>query len=150
MIAGFGFLPGSEQDSADSLSVGEFTSGNNVSRMTNRRIIVVEDEVFVAMAIEDALVSAGATVIGPAMSVTSGLELLDSETKLDGAILDINVDNELVFPIAERLRDQGVPIIFHTAYAHTTEMQEAYPEAVICIKPALNEELVALAAARFR
>ena len=101
------------------------------------------------MAIEDALVASGAEVVGPAMSVSRGLELLDSETDLDGAILDVNVDDRLVFPLAERLRDKGIPIIFHTAYVDRAKMDSSFPDSIICIKPVLNEELVAQAAARF-
>ena len=149
MVGGFGSLLASGQYNTDNPSAGAFTSGYDAPRLANRSILVVEDEVFVALSIEDALVSAGATVIGPAMSVSSGLELLNSETEINGAILDINVDNELVFPIAERLRDQGIPIIFHTAYANVAEMQAAFPDAAICMKPMLNEQLVSLAAERF-
>ncbi|MFN3619152.1 hypothetical protein [Sphingorhabdus sp.] len=149
MVVGFGSLHASGQYTPNITSVPGFTSEHDELRLANLRIMVVEDEVLVAMAIEDALVSAGATVIGPAMTVSSGLVLLDREDEIDGAILDINVDNELVFPIAERLRDQGIPVIFHTAYANNVEMQATFPDAIICTKPALNEELVAVAAARF-
>ena len=130
-------------------STDVLASRNGAPRLANRRILVVEDEIFVAMAIEDALVSSGAEVIGPAMSVSRGLELLDNETALDGAILDVNVDDQLVFPLAERLRDKGIPIIFHTAYVDSAKMDSSFPDAIICIKPVLNEELVAQAAARF-
>lgn len=128
---------------------GLFGSENGKDRLGDLRILIAEDEIFVAMAMEDALLSAGAEVLGPVVSVGSGLEILDSEQKIDGAILDINLGTEIVYPLAEALRDQGVPIIFHTAMDDRAAISATFPDAVICIKPALNAELVKLAAARF-
>lgn len=144
-----GSLLATGQNSTDSVAARAFGSGEPSERLADLRILIVEDEIFVAMAIEDALVSAGAEVIGPVMSVASGMEIMDRETAIDGAILDVNLDDELVFPLAERLRDEGVPIIFHTALFDRTAINTAFPDSIICSKPALNEELVALAAAHF-
>ena len=149
MLGGFGFLSASGKETADVPPPGKFAAADDRLRLANLRIMIVEDEVFIAMAIEDALASAGATIIGPAMSVSGGLDLLARETEIDGAILDINLDDGPVFPIAERLRAQGIPIIFHTAYAGSIEVSEAFPDAVICVKPTLNEQLVSLAEAQF-
>lgn len=149
LTGGCGPLIASAKHIAETSSADVLASRIGAPRLANRRILVVEDEIFIAMATVDALVASGAEVVGPAMSVSRGLELLDSETELDGAILDINVDDQLVFPLAERLRDKGIPIIFHTAYVDSAEMDSSFPDAIICIEPVLNEELVAKAATRF-
>lgn len=128
---------------------GVFGSEAGKERLVDLRILIVEDEIFVAMAMEDALLSAGAEVLGPVVSVGSGLEILDSDQQIDGAILDINLGTEIVYPLAEALRDQGVPIIFHTALDDRAAISATFPDSVICIKPALSAELVKLAALRF-
>ncbi|WP_084165038.1 response regulator [Skermanella stibiiresistens] len=84
-------------------------------RKTARRILVVEDETLVAMDLEDMLLSAGCEVIGPVAKVARGLALARSEP-LDGAILDINVAGELVYPIAEVLSGRGIALVFASGY----------------------------------
>lgn len=83
--------------------------------LKGKRILIVEDEFFIADETKLALERAGATVIGPAPSVEIGLALID-EYVVEGAILDIRLDGHTVFPIAERLQDTGIPFVFATAY----------------------------------
>lgn len=112
------------------------------------RIFVAEDEALVAMELQYTLTDAGAQVVGPAKSVDAGMTLLDIEDELDGAILDVDLRGELVFPVAARLRDAGVPIIFHTAFGDRKEFQN-YPDAQICLKPSQPHVLIARAAELF-
>jgi CheY-like chemotaxis protein len=58
----------------------------------------------------------GATVLGPAPSVQKALELLDSQ-HCDAALLDINLGNETVQRVAERLENEGCPYVFVSGYA---------------------------------
>jgi DNA-binding response OmpR family regulator len=126
-----------------------FGSDDKSERLSDLRILIVEDEIFVSMALEDALTSAGAEVIGPAISLAAGIELVDSEVEIDGAILDVNLGDALVFPLAEMLRARGVPIIFHTALGDRVEFSRDFPEATVCVKPTLPNELIGRAAAMF-
>jgi CheY-like chemotaxis protein len=80
------------------------------------RILVVEDEIFLAQELYDSLTEAGALVVGPARSVGQALALLDATTDLDGAVLDINLNGETVYPVADLLAKRGVPFVFATAY----------------------------------
>ncbi|WP_158047359.1 response regulator [Skermanella pratensis] len=80
-----------------------------------RRILVVEDETLVAMDLEDMLLSLGCEVVGPVAKVARGL-VLAREEPLDGAILDINVAGELVYPIAEVLNARGIALVFASGY----------------------------------
>ena len=85
--------------------------------MAGLRILLVEDEAMVALMIQDMLQDLGCTVAAVAASVADGLALVDDERlDLDGAVLDINLGGEKVFPIARRLKDRGVPFIFSTGY----------------------------------
>ena len=149
MIGSVGPLEAGGQHRESKSADGVAATDDEIKLLADLHILVVEDEIFVAIAIEDALVSAGAEVLGPAMSVSSGFAILDGVSTISGAILDVNLVDELVFPLAEHLRDQGVPIIFHTALYDRSMISEVFPDAIICPKPALNEELVSLAAAHF-
>ncbi|MBB3998113.1 response regulator [Aureimonas pseudogalii] len=80
------------------------------------RIFAVEDESLVAMQLEDILADLGCEIVGLAMRVPRALAMLDGSPKIDAAVLDMNIAGEKVYPVAERLRDGGVPIIFATGY----------------------------------
>lgn len=81
------------------------------------RLLVVEDEAMIALMIEDMLDAFGCVVVDVAGTLAKGLAIADDEQlALDGAILDINLGGEQVYPVAERLRRRGVPFIFCTGY----------------------------------
>lgn len=86
-----------------------------MSRLTGRRILVVEDEALVAMLVEDALLDAGALVIGPAATVAEALALLDLETP-DAAVLDLNLAGETSTPVADALALRSIPFVVATGY----------------------------------
>ncbi|MHB2169712.1 response regulator [Alsobacter sp. R-9] len=86
--------------------------------LSGKRILVVEDEGFVAAMIEDLLVEFGATVIGPAGSIDSALELAAC-APLDAALLDINVRGRRIDPVADQLRARGIPVVFASGYGVT-------------------------------
>ncbi|WP_062231556.1 response regulator [Aureimonas sp. N4] len=80
------------------------------------RIFAVEDESLVAMQLEDILDELGCVVAGLAMRVDRAQAMLDSEPGIDAAILDMNIAGVKVYPVAERLRERNVPIVFATGY----------------------------------
>jgi DNA-binding NtrC family response regulator len=79
------------------------------------RIMVVEDEVLLAMTSADLLTDSGYTVAGPVSSVKQGMRLIDREA-IDGAILDINLKGEMVFPLADALAERSIPFVYVTGY----------------------------------
>lgn len=79
------------------------------------RVLVVEDTHLVAMELEQILSTAGYEVVGPAMSLEKGLQLAGQE-RIDAAVLDVNLAGKLVFPLAERLEQERVPVLFCTGY----------------------------------
>ncbi len=83
--------------------------------MAGRRILVVEDEPLLAMLVEDLIGEVGGVVVGPAGSVDEALKVL-AAGELDGAILDVNLGGEMVYPVADTLAAQGVPFVFVTGY----------------------------------
>ena len=90
-------------------------SGDGTGGFAGKRILVVEDEMIVAMLIEDILSDAGATVVGPAARVSRALDLLGQED-VDAAVLDVNLAGEMTTPVAEELRRRGIPFAFATGY----------------------------------
>lgn len=99
------------------------------------RILLVEDETLVAMMIEDMLHDLGCTVVAIAGSVSEGLALAgDAALELDGAVLDVNLGGEKVFPVAERLKRRGVPFVFSTGYG-TAGIVAEFADAPILAKP---------------
>jgi CheY-like chemotaxis protein len=85
--------------------------------LTGVRLLLVEDETMVAMMVEDLLVDLGCVVVDVAGTLSRGLALAsDADLRLDGAILDVNLGGEKVYPVAEALAARGVPFIFATGY----------------------------------
>ena len=88
----------------------------NEPSLQGRRILVVEDEYMIADAMQRGLEDEGVIVVGPAASVRKALHLLDAATDLDGAVLDMNLADEKVFPVADALQARGIPFLFTTGY----------------------------------
>lgn len=79
------------------------------------RVLVVEDEPIVAMDLADTLESHGCEVVGPAYDLTQAAEL-SRQQALDGAVLDVNLGEEKVFPVADDLAHGRIPFCFVTGY----------------------------------
>src|SRR3954466_12545872 len=90
-----------------------------VSPLADLRILVVEDEVFLALDIEERLRRLGRAVGGPVGRLERALELARTAA-LDGALLDVNIKGGFVYPVAEELLAREVPVIFSTGYAPDT------------------------------
>jgi DNA-binding response OmpR family regulator len=78
------------------------------------RILIAEDEIFLAMMLQDLLEDAGYQV-RKAACVSDALTYIDEDVP-DAAILDVNLGGEEVYPVARALRARGVPFIFATGY----------------------------------
>lgn len=83
--------------------------------LAGKRILVIEDEYFIASALGRALRTAEAVVVGPAADVSSGLSLLDGEA-VDAAVLEVDLEGTTSYAIAERLAERAVPYMFLTGY----------------------------------
>jgi CheY-like chemotaxis protein len=84
--------------------------------LEGRSVLVVEDDYVLAMDMRLSLEDAGAHVIGPAGNLSDALQLVDTASELDAAVLDINLHGDLVYALAEKLQDRGVPFVFTTGY----------------------------------
>jgi CheY-like chemotaxis protein len=110
--------------------------------LKGRRLLVVEDEYLVAADLAASLESLGAEIIGPAASVEEALSFLEKDgVPLDGALLDINLRNERVYPVADVLTARGIPFVFTTGY-DAVAIPSAYAQAPRCEKPVDRTQLV--------
>jgi DNA-binding response OmpR family regulator len=103
------------------------------------RVLVVEDEMMIAMLVEDMLRDLGHEPIGPATRLDTGIKLATSET-LDLAILDVNLGGVRSFPIAELLVNRGIPVIFATGYG-AAGLDQQFANHPVIAKPFSMEAL---------
>ena len=102
--------------------------------MTGRRVLVVEDEYFIADEMRHVFEKAGATVLGPVPTVEAALNLLSRTSTLDGAVLDINLRGKMGYPVADALMERGVPLVFATGYDDAA-IPRKYGAVPRCEKP---------------
>jgi len=111
------------------------------SQLRGRRILVVEDGALMAAEIEERLREAGSAVVGPALRLPEALALAKSED-LDAAVLDVNLNGQMVFPVAEALRNRKVPFLFLTGYGDTYLWPAEFRETPRLEKPAQRDDLI--------
>lgn len=109
--------------------------------LAGKRVLVVEDEMLVARLVEDILEELGCVVVGPFARVPAALEAAKAET-FDLALLDVNVANEEVFPVAYELEQRGLPFLFLTGYG-SSALPKDRPQWEACAKPFKVDELAA-------
>ena len=80
------------------------------------RILIVEDEYYLAADLAQALGAAGAAVVGPVATLAEAVAALDAGA-IDGAVLDVNLRGEMSFPIADRLDSARIPYVITTGYS---------------------------------
>jgi CheY-like chemotaxis protein len=98
------------------MSAAETISSVLRARLAGRRVLVIEDEYFIADDITHALASFGAEIIGPLPEVGQAADILSRGETIDAAVLDINIRDEMIFPIARELRARKIPFVFTTGY----------------------------------
>ena len=98
------------------------------------RILVVEDEYLAAAELVRELERRGATVLGPVPDVRRALLLLERTARVEGALLDIQLRDERVHPVAEALQARAIPFVFISGF-DPEFVPEAYREVPLCPKP---------------
>ena len=109
------------------------------SPFSGRRVLLVEDEMLVVWLLEDMLADLGCTVIGPASSVNQALAMIDTEP-IDAVVLDVNLNGQVSYPIADALAARGVPFVFSTGYDKDT-LLDGYRTFSVLQKPFHRSEL---------
>ena len=108
--------------------------------LSGLRVLVAEDELVIALLVEDVLVSYGAEVIGPFASADEALRAI-VEAPPDAATLDVNLNGARVYPAARELQRLSVPFIFVTGYRNLPDCPAELAEVPRVTKPFRPQEL---------
>jgi CheY-like chemotaxis protein len=103
------------------------------------RVLVVEDEMLVAMNVEDMLLTLGHEVAGLASRIEPALALA-ADGAFDVAMLDVNLAGTPSFAVADVLRRRGITFLFATGYG-VQGIEERYRDAPVLQKPFRSHEL---------
>lgn len=104
-----------------------------------RRILIVEDEPILAIALQDILEGLGYDVVGPAFRVEAAM-LLARDSLLDGAILDVNMGDGDSYEIAACLAGRAIPYLFATGYGREG-LEAGHEAAPVLAKPYREKEV---------
>lgn len=115
-------------------------AGEDRTELNGKRIVVVEDDYLLANDICRELRDLGATVLGPAPTPFYAMHLIGRK-KIDAAVLDVRLHGTSVFDVADLLDDQGVPILFATAYDRKS-LPGRFRAAPLLEKPLDRKKLV--------
>lgn len=108
-------------------------------RLIAPRVLVVEDEITVALLIEDMVHELAYEVAGIVSRLEDAIRLLDSET-FDLAMLDVHLNGKMVYPFAAELEAREIPFLFATAYGARGIPQEFAGHPVVQ-KPFRTQDL---------
>ena len=108
--------------------------------LAGKRILVVEDEYFLAADMKSRLEERGAEIVGPFARLDEGMKAAD-DAGLDLAVLDMNLAGKSVEPLAHRLRDRDVPILFCSGYSAASFFFEGLQDAPRIGKPVTDAAL---------
>ena len=111
----------------------------NDTTTTPARILVVEDEYLIRMLLEDMLADLGHTVAAAVSTIAEAKELA-TNGEFDCAVLDVNLDGQQIFPVADILMKRGLPFVFVTGYGENS-LPEAYRGRPALQKPFQAERL---------
>ena len=88
------------------------------------RVLIVEDEYYLAADLAEALQARGARIVGPVGTFDEALAAVAAD-EIDMALLDMNLRGEMSFAVAERLAEAGIPFVIATGYS-----TESLPESL--------------------
>ncbi|MGO4642405.1 response regulator [Mesorhizobium sp. 2RAF45] len=100
---------------------------------TKLRVLVIEDEAMVAFLVEDMLTEMGHEVAAVASRMQQGLDLARTGA-FDLAIVDVNLDGQPSYPIADVLKERGISFVFATGYG-SQGLDPAYVGSPVLAKP---------------
>lgn len=112
-----------------------------VPDLNGRRVLVVEDEFMVGIAICRELESFGATIAGFCADVGNSLSCIDAASAIDLAIVDLNLGGDRSAPVVDALLDRGVPVILCTGY-EASSVEDRFRSLPRCEKPFTRNAMV--------
>lgn len=108
--------------------------GDHGALLAGRRVLLVEDQLVIALDAEQMLAECGAVAVDTAATVSEALNLI-REAAPDAAVLDVNLGSGNSFPIADELMLRGIPFVFATGYGDSAMIPPSMVEVPIVRKP---------------
>lgn len=121
----------------------------SVAQLTGLSILLVEDDVLIAMEMEDFLSDCGCRVVGPIGRLDEAIEAVDAQA-FDGALVDLNLRGNLSFPLVDRLVERGIPLVLCSGYVDLPEMRGRLEHLPYIKKPCDYGNLAELMVRLFR
>jgi CheY-like chemotaxis protein len=120
------------------LEAGPSMSFASQSALAGRRVLIAEDEYYLADDVRRLLVEHGAEILGPLPTVRESVRAVAEVAGIDCAVLDINLRGEDVFAVAQMLRQRGIPFVLATGYgeAHIPDEYRSAPRLEKPFEPA--------------
>lgn len=113
-----------------------------------RRVLVVEDEIFVALDVAATVEDANGTVLGPVGTVRQAIDIIN-RNEVDAAILDVNLADGDVEAVLDRLKSRDVFVVIHTGGGLPARLAARYPGIPDFQKPVLPSRLTRALASAF-
>lgn len=113
------------------------------NQLAGSRLLIVEDEFYLADDARSVLSDVGAEVLGPVATVTAARALIENEPDMDGVLLDVNLRGEMAFAVADDLQSRGIPFAFVTGYDRAA-LPERFATSERLEKPVDPKQLVDL------
>jgi CheY-like chemotaxis protein len=122
------------------MSVSPQDADSDVDALRGLHVLVVEDNGLLCCVLEETLRDAGCEVVGPFARLPDAVEAVVTR-HIDLALLDINVRGQLVSPLAEQLRERGVPFLLTSAY-QPADLPRTLQSAAQLRKPYTDSDLL--------
>ena len=117
--------------------------------LDQRSVLILEDNAFVALDLSMAVEDSNGIVIGPAGSVAEALALIDAQ-EISAAVLDCQLSDRDVTPVALLLIDRGVPFVIHSGTGLPPQLRQAHPDLPVLSKPLQPRSVIAALVDRIR
>ena len=113
----------------------------SISTLHGVQVFIAEDEELILMLIEDILADYGCEITATARKICEAMAILkDSSLCFDAAILDVNLGDNSIFPVAEVLAQRGLPFVFATG-SSAGDLPEAWRSHPILTKPFIYDDV---------
>ena len=124
----------------------ENTGGaNKPNSITGKRVLIIEDEIFVALDLQLELENAGVKVIGPVGTLEEAIAIATRE-EIDIAVVDVDLHGKQSYPAADILRKKGTPFVWHTGVINRDTFLQTYPDVPVIEKPARPSDIIEMLA----
>jgi CheY-like chemotaxis protein len=110
-----------------------------MTELNGQRILILEEQASIAQRLVEMIEGLNCKAVGPVDRLPQALALL-VECEVDAAILDVKIEGEPSYPVAEDLIRRGIPWAFASSNP-TDELARRYPSVPVITKPYSSEHL---------